>query len=596
MSDDLPSRIAIRHLSGAAAREVEEFTIAGRDEIRIGSEPSQDVVAQGAPAVAASHAVIRIVAGEKPTFRLEGAGGAGVYLNGVRLSQPTELLPGDEIALGEGGPKLAFDLTPRPAYLGSRAPLDPSRGATGAAPLAPIEAVAAAEAPPSAPAPAPVNAVLAREAAPAPAQAAMSQRPAPAPAEAVAQAPVAAQGKMDWTSALVVVAGLAAIGLGGLFWQRQSAEAPAARSGQETAIAPPPAAVAPRAGEPAPLRLGPEEIARRHGDATARIVAHWRLYDKIEDRPIFIKVFKQDGVARPLFVELPNKSVLPWLTLDGRQGVDAPVSGTESGTGFAVSPDGFVLTSKAATAGWSNAFGACHCREEKGWLVRFGDLVKNGQILRAAGRKTVRVQAAPIDLGGPGSGEAYLDWIPASGGVLLDGAGAGLSANKGANPVAVADKRAFVGKNESIEAIFPQAGDLKGEVAKTSEQSDAALVKIATPRPLPTAPLAAAGRAPAGEKLVVLGYSTDAAPTIAVGREESRRGEALAEAPPRAFLVETKETVGEAMRLEAGSQNPGDRGAPLFDAKGEVVGIYAAGGALATPIEFGRELLPAERR
>lgn len=570
MSDDLPSRIEIRHLSGAAAREVEEFAIAGRDEIRIGRDPSQDVALPGEPAVAPSHAIIRIVAGEKPVFRLEGAAGGGVYLNGVRLSQPTELLPGDEIALGEGGPKLAFDLAPRPAYLGSRARLDPSRGATGAAPS---PAPAAPSAPPSpivtaaiVPAPAPVEVV----AAPEPIRASPPQRPAPAPP----------QEKMDWISALVVVAGLAAIGLGGLFWQRQSNETPPARSGEAAVLAPPPAAVAPRAGQAAPLRLGPEEIAKRYGDATARIVTHWRLFDKIDGRPIFIKLLKQDNVARPLFVELPNKSVIPWLTLDGAPGVDAPLGGTESGTGFAVTPDGFLLTSKAATSGWRNAFGACHCREEKGWLVRFGDLVKNGQILRAAGRKTVRVQAAPIDLGGPSAGEAYLDWVPASGGVLLDGAGARLSANRGATP---ADKRAFVGRNQSIEAIFPHAGKLEAEVSRTSEQTDAALLKIATPRALPIVTLAATGRAPAGEKLVVLGYPTDAAPE-------------LAEASPRAFLVETKETAGDAMRLDAGSQNPGDRGAPLFDAQGEVVGVDAAGGALATPIEFGRELLPAERQ
>jgi hypothetical protein len=561
LTDANSANVLVRHLSGDTAGEAESFSVSGRSQISFGREPGQDVVFDGELAVAPRHALIRIVGGDKPIFRLEDAeSGRGVYLNGVRLSQPTELLPEDEIALGEGGPRLLFDLSPRPAHVGARQRLD-------APPAIEIPATpsAAAEPPP----------VVPSEIA----------GPVGAPPEPT---------RADWTSAFVVLAGLAAVGLGGLMW-RQSGRAPAPAESAPTSVetnAPQVAPAPPSALAPAAASLIPEEIAQRHASATALVLTHWRVYDKETGKPVFVKTFRQDNIVRPVFVELPNRTVVPWLTLDDERQANLPASGVESGTAFAVSPQGRLLTSKSVAAGWTNPYGACHCREDKGWLVHFGDSIVDGRLLRLAGKKLLRAQATPIDLATPAAGEAFLEWVPARGGHVLDALYARYLTEKGHALGAVADERAFVGKNESIDVIFPHAeGAIKGVLAKTSETADVALIETSPARPLPAVTLATALVA-AGEKLVVLGYPTDDAPTFSrsgVGSQDEAA--ALGEAAPRASEVEARSADAETIALARGSRNPGDRGGPVFNAKGEVVGVYAPGLPAATPIEFGHELL-----
>jgi serine protease Do len=117
------TRIIIRHLTGSKANQVEQFPIESFPELSIGREPGAAILFDAVrdDAVSRKHAVIKVVPGNAPGFRLSDLGSSnGTMLNGERIRGETELLPGDTIELGAGGPKFIFDLEPRPSSLVAR--------------------------------------------------------------------------------------------------------------------------------------------------------------------------------------------------------------------------------------------------------------------------------------------------------------------------------------------------------------------------------------------------------------------------------------------------------------------------------------------
>src|ERR1700688_917973 len=117
------TRIVIRHLSGSKVNQIDQFDLAGLQEITLGRDPNSTVAydVQRDDEVSRRHVVIRIKNDKELYFRLADLNSSnGTMLNGERIGGEVELLPDDVVELGSGGPKFTFDVQPRPANLPSR--------------------------------------------------------------------------------------------------------------------------------------------------------------------------------------------------------------------------------------------------------------------------------------------------------------------------------------------------------------------------------------------------------------------------------------------------------------------------------------------
>src|SRR5580692_4480835 len=145
------TRIVIRHLSGSKVNQIDQFDLAGLQEITLGRDPKSTIAfdVQRDDTVSRRHAVIRIKNDNELYFRIADLNSSnGTMLNGERIGGEVELLPDDVIELGTGGPKFTFDVQPRPASLPSRTRTMATMGAVDAAAtriVAATQAEAAAE-------------------------------------------------------------------------------------------------------------------------------------------------------------------------------------------------------------------------------------------------------------------------------------------------------------------------------------------------------------------------------------------------------------------------------------------------------------------
>src|ERR1700686_5901955 len=117
------TRIVIRHLSGSKVNQIDQFDLAGLQEITLGRDPKSTIAfdVQRDDTVSRRHAVIRIKNDKELYFRIADLNSSnGTKPNGERIGGEVELLPDDVVELGSGGPKFTFDVQPRPASLPSR--------------------------------------------------------------------------------------------------------------------------------------------------------------------------------------------------------------------------------------------------------------------------------------------------------------------------------------------------------------------------------------------------------------------------------------------------------------------------------------------
>src|SRR4029077_2389869 len=119
-----------RHLSGSKVNQIDQFDLAGLQEITLGRDPKSTVAfdLQRDDAVSRRHAVICLKNDSELCFRIADLNSSnGTLLNGERIGGEVELLPDDVVELGTGGPRFALDGQPRPGPLPS--PHPPQDGA-----------------------------------------------------------------------------------------------------------------------------------------------------------------------------------------------------------------------------------------------------------------------------------------------------------------------------------------------------------------------------------------------------------------------------------------------------------------------------------
>ncbi len=603
-------KIVIRHVSGSKANQIEEFSLKGRTELRVGRDPSCDIIYDSGrdDVVSRNHAVIGVSAGERPTFTIEDLGSSnGTFLNNEQIREKTELLPDDVLTFGKGGPSFAFDVQPRPAGIGPRTRI--------------IDVAA----------PAATRILGAEEAA---TSASLRAATGTSVVEVMQDEPMRTTGKVGigketllhelakergaanktWFSVLGALAAAAVIAGGWLYWrelkgeqeQQKSladiqGEAQRAKEQGQEAEAQTTAALKQRLG------MSPQDIVRQYGTATAKLTAQWRLFDQTTGRPIFQKTYTdKDNKTYGMYVKLANGTVVPDLTLDDEGRHNRSIGRQINGTAFVVSDRGFLLTNKHLAAAWRLPFFDCSCVEKEGLLIE------------DTGHKNPKVSIISLD---DPAYKSLKDWVPESGGLIFDAKKLRVVGDYNNIPdPSKNEQHNFEGRNEALDVTF--AGNRLGisaTLVRSSNDSDAALIKIDSPDPLQKVDIATDDDVASGDRAIVLGFPSVAADTFVLSDTiENGVLKTNQELVPEPYVTDgivalvsnkivTKNGItvegaqGNIIQLTINSTGAGNSGGPVFNSVGKVIGLFtylttqgSTVSSAAVPIKYGRELLKSQ--
>ncbi len=567
-------RIVLRHLSGSKANQVEEFPLAHFKELIFGRDPSVSVKydPNRDDLVGRQHAKIVQDSSDPHQFVITDLSSRnGTFVNRQRISGSVRVSPGDTVQFGAGGPEFQFDIEPRPqtdmrptrmegttaSYGSSPVTAPPTRMGSGSSPMAHAGSVGMGPGP---------------------------TMPASGQVGKATVERMIAQNKSD-SRKFILLGGAALVFIvvliaGFLIYQQIS-------SSKDTKAALDAAAAS------APLT--PADIAKAHTSSVVYIEAGWKLIYTSNGGQVFHKFIPnqwrdQQGNlhyivndGRPTvaaYVLVGQNTVEPLLTLDNRGG--PPIGGEHSGTGFAVTSDGFILTNRHVGATWRTSY-------------RFPQSANPGVVI-SNGAISLKPDGTPFLVAAPG------DWVPSEtkqAGQTLQGG--------------------FDGRNDYLNVTFAK-NELRipGKLARVSDRHDVAMLKIDVPDSVPKVELNDNyDTIKPGDASIVLGYPGVSPPVYGVIKSQDvfNREAQLKIIPDPTISVgnigrvirgsessSTKDMIysgfGDAYQLTINSTGAGNSGGPVFDDRGKVTGIFFAGGSLggasvtyAVPIRYGKELM-----
>ena len=560
--------VIITHLTGANANREERFFFDGPKELKLGRDlecsirfdPDKDDI------VSRQHALIRIERLDPFSCTIRDLGSRnGTFVAGKRIDGTANLEPGDEIELGAQGPRVRFDVTPRPEASGARAAPHTREAFAGAS---------------------------------ATGSTGTFQSKAGVGKSTVERmiwqinAALSESWRRRWLYSLAGVVLILGLVAGVYAWLTADTRAKIEQA--ETNIGKTKMEILAKTGE-----MNSNEIAERYQDAVVKINLTWRLYDRSTGKQIFHKVV--DG--HPAYV-LHNGQIVRWLVTDDERETNWPISGKGSGTGFVVNERGFILTNKHIAAGWQ-AFYELKGYEQKENCDDCGRLYKETDPAKPRTR-------APYD---PITPDKYADlyhWVPVYEGCLFERDQPTVSG------CADEERTPFEGRNEFLEVRFPEkAATVQANLVQASYQVDLALIKVDVPDELKTkVDIADKEFTPhVGADVTVMGYPEASEKTYAdvFTTEGSKTSERKIEIPEPTvtgskisnvgrgvkighgdYISKTYANFGDVYQLAIG-QMAGNSGGPVFDGRGKVIGIftYAKGSNItfAVPIKYAYDLL-----
>jgi S1-C subfamily serine protease len=326
--------------------------------------------------------------------------------------------------------------------------------------------------------------------------------------------------------------------------------------------------------------MKPADVVKNYGAAVVKIDVAWKLVSQQGNGLVYHQYTVYNGRPAALYVKVADGSIEPFLTYNSNN-LNVGIGGRHTGSGFAVSSDGFILTNRHVAAAWESSY-------------QFPPSADNG-ILVATGPdgKMTPIAAVP---------QAPANWIPAQ--TKQDGI-------------------AYDGRNDHLEVLFPNSDrQLSAKLSSVSKRHDVAMIKVDSPGTVPAVEINDNyDSIQAGETSIVLGYpaisqpvygivkSQDAInketqvveipdPTVTVGNigRIYRNSEGAAGAGKAAST--TVSVIGDSYQLQINTTGGGNSGGPVFDDKGRVIAIFYAGLSdgrtavtFAVPIRYGRELM-----
>ena len=587
--------IVVQHLSGSKVNRVEQFPLEDTTELTIGRDP--DSAIRYDPLrdreVSRKHAVLRIMQGPSPRFSLADLGSTNRTLrNGALVSGEIELFPGDVVELGEGGPRFKFDIEPPlPNLL-------PQTTVRDAATIAGTTRVIGGDQQASSMPP------------PAPAATTISSEPSIRPYigrdtffREVKQRQMATT-RVGLYALAGVLAVIGAVG-GAVYYANQRQTQAAITS------LPPPPDVKKTIHEV--NGLTPEEVNRQFGNATVLISLHWRLYDTDTGKPLFHKtIYDGHGNYLPAYVAYKGK-VYRWLTAEEDTRTNFPIQGEGAGSGFVIGKQGLILTNRHVAAGWMVTYLAyTHGDTGRGLLYEAqGDFYKSDAEFMKKNKPTLfdmRQDAADME-----KFKSIVNWRPDSGGLVF--------ANNQPKIIGKGE-HLFEGRNDSLTVRFPgNPLEVAARLVRASTEADVALIQIDTTQPdLATIPLAPDDeQVKVGENVTVLGYpgfsihNTVSMFTVENGTARRQVQEIpkptvtpgivsnIAQRPQQIGTTLVSSDTGNLYQMTVPS-GPGNSGGPVFDARGNAIGLFTYGDAkrdnvtYAVPISYAQRILRMQER
>ena len=544
-------RYVIRHISGTKANQVEEFDF-NKQELSIGRTAGSDILydAEQEVIVSREHGKIVKVTSDPPQFSINDNNSRnGIFVNKVRVKGSATLNPGDEVQLGSNGPVFAFDIYPRPQNMMMETKIMDIPTS--------IKATTISEITPSA------NASAATE----PVKTGLGK-------QTVERMLVAERKKSYGTIGIIIGVLVITLGVLGYIYRDNlfGKKAEVVKSDIKT----------------------PEQIAKENDDRVVQIEFGWQLRDVSSDVELWheysARVSPTGEVSyTALYFQNANGQVEPYLVtkteLDKRNGSGVPLgfSGA-SGSGFVVSPEGFILTNRHVAACWLTSY-------------QFPNYAFPGALVKwVGGKETVDYseEVGPQNLQG---------FVPANASMVN---GRQVRANQ------------IKGRNSYLDVIFSNTSmriPIAGE-PQPSEEHDVALIKINTVRSLSKVTmLDNYDLVKPGQAVTVMGFPGVAPEQYVVKKSKdvfNQRNQVTSVPtttvttgnigriiPASSEKNLTYSSFGDAYQLTINATGAGNSGGPMFDDKGNVIGIFFAGKAdaqgtkisFAVPIKYGLELM-----
>jgi serine protease Do len=568
-------RIVLKHLSGSKANQVEEFPLNHVKELILGRDPSATVKydPDRDDLVGRQHAKITQDPNDPSQFIVSDLNSRnGTFLNRQRITGTVRINPGDVVQLGPGGPEFIFEIEPRPAgstkatrvaQTGPMAPTMPGAPATRVPggpgpqqppPTFPQTAPAQTAPPPHGVGKATVERIVAQN---------------------VQQAKKSQSRTYLAIVAVIVVLFLGVAAVGGFFVWRGMSSASSKASAEVAGLKKELGEA--KATEAATASMKPADVVNNYGKAVVKIDVAWKLVSQQGNGLVYHQYTMYNGRPAALYVKVSDGSIEPYLTYNSNS-LNVGVGGRHTGSGFAVSSDGFILTNRHVAAAWESAY-------------HFPESADNGILVtQGPDGKMTPVAAVP---------QAPTNWIPSQ---------------------SKQDNISYDGRNDHLEVLFPKSDrQLSAKIASVSKQHDVALVKVDSPGTVPAVEINDNyDSIQAGETSIVLGYPAISQPVYGiVHSQDAMNPETKAsEIPDPTVTVgnigriyrssegtsgsdqKTVSVIGDSYQLQINTTGAGNSGGPVFDDHGRVIAIFYAGLSdgrtavtFAVPIRYGLKLM-----
>lgn len=554
-------RIVLRHLSGSKANQVEEFPLNHVQEIVFGRDPSSTVKydPDRDDLVGRQHAKLTHDPNDPNQFIITDLNSRnGTFVNRQRIVGAAVLNVGDTVQFGPGGPEFQFDLEPRPANV-------PKTTRVAASSLAPTVTT-------------PATRVVDTGAPPISTTSASSAPPPGSVGKATVERMISqniAETKKSHSrslalfavAGLLVVLVLAGLGAGG-FWymKKQQAQQQQQQQAQQQQQ---------HQQELAAAAMKPNEIVKTYGGAVVKIDVVWKLVSQQGNGLVYHQYIPINGQPRACYLRLSDGKLEPYLTYSNNQ-YNVAIGGAHSGTGFAVSSDGFILTNRHVAAAWETAYD-------------FPPSANMGVVLGRGPDGKI----GPIEI----VQQAPSDWVPAR---------------------SKQDGISYDGRDDRLDVTFPKSDRrLSAKLSAVSPRHDVAMIKIDSPGTVQKVELNDNyDSIQPGDAAIVLGYPGVSPPVFGIVKSQDvfNRESELREIPDPTVSIgnigrvlrgqeasankeEQVSAIGDAYQLTINSTGAGNSGGPVFDDHGKVVAIFYAGRrtdaavTFAVPIRYGLELM-----